>query len=132
MANDIKKDKIEEIEFKIKRKFRKAANFKSHYVTGAIGGFKNKYDFRLSFYNLDTNNFILRMQNIKGEKGPPDEEEIKKIEKIDMDHNVVCEVIMSETAAKELYNFIGKELEIRKKTKEKSKKKDEEKNIPIS
>ena len=44
----------------IKTTFEKDQDFKKYYVTGAIGGFKNKYDFRLSFYNMETNDLIMK------------------------------------------------------------------------
>jgi hypothetical protein len=110
------KEKIKNEELKkIENLFQKTEDFKTHYVTGAIGGFKNKYDFRLSFYNIDSNGFILKMKNISEktdiENALEDDKDLR------MKHNVVCEVIMSEPAVRELYDFIGRQLEAMEKAK---------------
>ena len=100
------------IDFKPKPKYEKSDEFKKYYVTGAIGGFRNPYDFRLTFFNVDSNEFILKTQDIKSLE-ELDENGIKqKLAQREMLHILQCELIMSERALIELYNFIGKELKI--------------------
>ncbi|MGV9206193.1 MAG: hypothetical protein ACOC44_19485 [Promethearchaeia archaeon] len=81
----------------------------SYYVTGAIGGFKNKYDFRLSFYNTDTNGLIEKLQNMQSDKEIGNEELIEETQNLELKNNILCEVIMSELAIRELYQFIGRQ-----------------------
>ena len=108
-------DKI--VRFKVKKKYEKANDFKRYYVTGAIGGFKNPYDFRLSFFNVDSNDFTLKTQNLKDKNELSDEDLSKKLSEIEMTHLIQCELIISEQAVREIYNFIGKELEALEKIK---------------
>jgi len=108
----------EKISFKIKkRKYEKDSSFKSYYVTGAIGGFRNPYDFRLAFYNVDTTEFNLDMQKLTQSKELSEEEKVKKIQEKGMNHKVLCEIIMTEEVTREIYNFLGKELENLEKMK---------------
>ncbi|MBD3212947.1 MAG: hypothetical protein GF311_10095 [Candidatus Lokiarchaeota archaeon] len=95
------------------RKYEKIDDFRSYYVTGAIGGFKTKYDFRLSFYNIDTNDFIMKAEEKKSRKNVRDEELEELVTDLELKHDVMCEVIMSETAARELHQFIGRQLKAR-------------------
>lgn len=100
------------IEIKPKRIYKKADDFKKYYVTGAIGGFRNPYDFRLTFYNIDSNEFVLRTQALKENKNIDDFELQNKLKEYEMPHILMCELIMTKQAVKELYNFLKKELKI--------------------
>ncbi len=108
-------------DMKLERIFKKSEDFKSHYVTGAIGGFKHKYDFRLGFYNVGTTDFFINLENSKSNKksNGKDLKDIIRNEGIKVSNTLVCEVIMSEPAIRELYQFIGKELKALEKSKEK-------------
>ena len=110
------------------KKYEKIDDFKSYYVTGAIGGFKTKYDFRLSFYNIDTNDFIMKAEDKKSKENIRDEELAKHITDLELKHNVMCEVIMSEPAARELHQFIGRQLKARDKAIKISHKETKEQN----
>lgn len=107
----MEKEKI--IEFRIKKKFKKDRDFKQYYVTGALGGFRNPYDFRLTFYNVNSNEFVLRTQNLKENKKLNDEELKKTLSEMEMPHILQCELIMTDQAVRELYNFLEKELKIK-------------------
>ncbi|MGV9171910.1 MAG: hypothetical protein ACOC44_09225 [Promethearchaeia archaeon] len=111
---------------KIKKKYKKDSSFKSYYATGAIGGFQTPYDFRLAFYNVNTTNFILDTIELKQDEDLAKDEKIKKVKNAKMEHNILCEIVMTERAVREIYNFLGKELEEleerRKVKKEKEKK----------
>ena len=95
---------------KFKKKYEKAENFQRYYITGAIGGFKNPYDFRLTFYNVDSNDFTIKSEHLKNDKSLSREDLISKLEEIKMPHLLQCEIIMSKQAATEIYNFLKKEL----------------------
>jgi len=107
------------VDFIPKKKYIKAEGFKKYYITGAIGGFRNPYDFRLTFYNIDSNEFLIETQVIKGEKEIKENELLNKLSQKEMLFNLQCEVIMTERAARELCTFIGKELETIDKNKKK-------------
>lgn len=100
------------IPVKLKRKFIKSQDFKRYYVTGAIGGFRNPYDFRLSFYDVDTNEFVVKAENLKVEKGLTKLELKNHLDMMEMPHTLTCELIMSKKAILELFNFIRKELKL--------------------
>ncbi len=104
-----------EIKAKIKKEYKKNQSFKKHYITGAIGGFRNPYDFRLAFYNVDSTDLIINMQernDLKNDDDNLNEKEFKSfIKEKKLTHEILCEIIMSKKAVKELYGFIGKELE---------------------
>ncbi len=104
---------------KLKRKYVKSDNFKSYYVTGAVGGFRNLYDFRLTFYNVNSNDFVFQTIKLK-EQNLSEDEYLKILSEKEMPHEILCELIMTEQAVKELHKFLGKELAIRKdvRTKE--------------
>ncbi|KKN47084.1 hypothetical protein LCGC14_0666500 [marine sediment metagenome] len=114
----MEKEKI--IDIKIRRKYEKSNDFKKYYVTGAIGGFKNQYDFRLSFFNVNSNDFLMQTQKFK-EQNLSEDELSKKISKMEMPHEIQCELIMTEQAVKELYNFLGKELKALEERRQKTK-----------
>lgn len=98
-------------EFKAKKKYIKAPDFKMFYVTGAVGGFRNPYDCRLSFFNVDSNEFVIKTQNLKDKKLSV-EEISKKFSNVEMLHIILCELIMTEQTARELHDFLGKELKL--------------------
>ena len=100
--------------FDIKRKYVKLDDFKSYYVTGAVGGFRNPYDFRLTFFNVNSNDFLVKTQELKGQHLTEDEY-IKIVSEMEMPHEISCQLIMTEQAVKELHTFLGKELEINEK-----------------
>lgn len=106
----MKEKKSSLLPFKIKKKYEKDSSFSSHYVTGALGGFRNPYDFRLAFYNIDTTNYILKTQKFKQNKSLTEEQLIEKFQETEMKHKILCEVIMTEKTAREIYKFLGKEL----------------------
>ncbi len=108
--------------FKPKRNYKKIPDFKSYYVTGAIGGFRNPYDFRLAFYQDDINDVIIKKNKMLEEENLTEEEITEKISKMDILFFLKCEIIMTELAAKELYNFLGKELQVREQIKKEEKK----------
>ncbi|MHA1757014.1 MAG: hypothetical protein ACTSVV_09605 [Promethearchaeota archaeon] len=110
-----------ELDLKIKSKFEISPDFKRYYVTGALGGFRNPYDFRLSFFNIKSNDFLLILEKFK-EKGLSEDEFKKEISNLKMPHEIVCELIMSKQAVQELYEFIGKELAAQEKIENESKK----------
>ncbi len=95
----------------LKRGYIKSNDFKEYYVTGAVGGFRNPYDFRLTFYNVNSNDFLIRTLKIKGEN-PTGDEYKKKVSEMEMPHELLCEIIMTEQVVKELHTFLGKELKI--------------------
>ncbi len=107
------------VDFKPKHKYIKSEEFKKYYVTGAIGGFRNPYDFRLTFFNVDSNEFLIKAQDIKSETKLDKNDLMKKLSQREMPNIQQCELIMSERTVRELYNFIGKELEIFDEMKEK-------------
>ena len=118
MKNKENEKRIEQIhDRKIEKTYEKAEQFASYYVTGAIGGFNNKYDFRMGFYNIDTLDHTLQVQHLSPQKLPP-EEYIEKISKVKMPHKILCEVVMTEKAAKELHSFLGRQLSLLEKLKE--------------
>jgi len=100
------------ISVKLKRKYIKSQDFKKYYVTGAIGGFRNPYDFRLSFYDVDTNEFVVKAENLKVEKGFSKLEMKNYLDKMEMPHMLTCELVMSKKTVIELFNFIRKELKL--------------------
>ncbi len=106
------------IKIKPKKIYTKAEDYKRYYVTGAIGGFRNPYDFRLTFYNIDSNEFLLKTQNLKENKNIPDVEIQNKLKEVEMTHILQCELIMTEQAVKELYEFLKKEMKILDNLKE--------------
>ena len=97
---------------KLKKKYIKSQDFKRFYVTGAIGGFRNPYDFRLSFYDVDTNEFVVKAENLKIEKGITKLELKNYLDEMEMSLTLKCELVMSKKAVIELYNFIQKELKL--------------------
>ncbi|MBD3342557.1 MAG: hypothetical protein GF353_25885 [Candidatus Lokiarchaeota archaeon] len=102
----------------VKKKYLKIRDFKQYYVTGAIGGFRNPYDFRLTFYNVDTNDLLIKTQNMKN-KSETDEENLEKeISNIRIPHLLQCELIMTERTVREIYKFLGRELKMLEKSKE--------------
>ncbi|MFX1361362.1 MAG: hypothetical protein ACFFDL_15745 [Promethearchaeota archaeon] len=105
------KEETRIFEFKPLKKYIKSPDFKNYYVTGAIGGFRNPYDFRLSFFNVDSNEFVMNTQNLKDKKFS-EKEFSEKLSNVEMNHTIVCELIMTEKTAREIYNFLGKELEL--------------------
>lgn len=98
--------------------YKKSESFKTYYVTGALGGFRNPYDFRLAFYNVDTTKFLIDTQPIKQNKELTQEEKNDAVTNTTMEQKVLCEMIMSERAVIELHDFLGREIarieEIRK------------------
>ena len=100
------------IPVKLKRKYIKSQDFKRYYVTGAIGGFRNAYDFRMSFYDVDTNEFVAKTENLKVEKGFTKLELKNYLDKMEMPHMLTCELVMSKKAVIELFNFMRKELKL--------------------
>lgn len=100
------------ISVKLKRKYIKSQDFKKYYVTGAIGGFRNPYDFRLSFYDVDTNELVAKAENLKSEKEITKLELKNYLDKMEMPLTLTCELIMSKKAVIELFNFIRKELKL--------------------
>ena len=100
------------ISVKPKKKYIKSQDFKKYYVTGAIGGFRNPYDFRLSFYDVDTNELVAKAENLKSEKGFTKLELKNYLDKMEMPLMLTCELIMSKKAVIELFNFIRKELKL--------------------
>ena len=108
--------------YKLKKEYKKSENFKSYYITGAVGGFKNNYDFRLTFFKDNINEVVLKREEIR------ENETINQIEKEEIFSNVrvpctlECEVIMTERALIELYNFIRKELNFLKETPKRERK----------
>lgn len=100
------------IPVKLKKKYIKSQDFKRYYVTGAIGGFRNSYDFRLSFYDVDTNEFVVKAENLKIEKGLTKLDLKNHLSKMEMSLKLTCELVMSKKAVIELYNFIQKELKL--------------------
>ncbi len=107
----------EEVVFEPKKVYKKSEDFKRYYVTGAVGGFRNPYDFRLSMYNVESNDFLIESLDVKDKIPKSKEEMAKKLSKIDFVHTVVCELTMTEQAARELYAFLGKEVEQAEKSK---------------
>ncbi len=126
MDESSKEKNSKKIDIPIEKIFKKKADFKSHYVTGAIGGFKTQYDFRLSFYNIGINDFIMNLENAHLTEEFQKKDLEQNLKKFKMEHNLVCEVIMSEPAIRELYEFIGRQLKKRDILKEASKQKPEE------
>jgi len=108
---------IKEVVFEPKNTYKKSEGFKQYYVTGAVGGFRNPYDFRLSMYNIESNDFLVETLDIKDNKSKSEEDLSKKLAKIDFIHTLVCELIMTEQAARELHAFLGKELNQVEKSK---------------
>ncbi len=96
--------------YKLKKKYIKSDNFKSYYITGAIGGFKNNYDFRLTFFKDDINEVILKRDEIIENEAINKNEKEEIFSKVRVPCTLECEVIMTERALIELYNFIKKEL----------------------
>ena len=94
----------------IKRVFKKDKDFKKYYVNGAIGGFRNKYDFRLTFFDLETNDLVIKSDPIKFDKNLTQEEKFERLRKLEFQNTLVCELIITEEAVRELYAFLGKEL----------------------
>jgi len=111
-------NKDKRIPIKTKRTHQKAPDFKSYYVTGAIGGFRNPYDFRLTFYQDDINTAVIKKNEILQNQDLNEKEIEEVISNIEIPFYLKCEVIMTELAARELYNFLGKELESLKEIKE--------------
>jgi len=101
----------------MKKEYEMDDSFRSYYITGAIGGFRNPYDFRLAFYNIDTTKFILDTQEFKEDENLTEEERFDKLKNTEMSHKILCEIIMSEQAVREIYTFLGKELEELEKLK---------------
>lgn len=95
--------------FRLRRDYKKSENFKSYYVTGAAGGFKNPYDFRLTFFRDDINDLI-RIRNQYINENLSDEEIKKRLSETKVPFILQCELIMTEKSALELYNFLGNEL----------------------
>ncbi len=104
-------EKVKYFNIKIKKKYVKSDDFKRYYVTGAVGGFRNPYDFRLTFYNVNSNDFVFQTLKLK-EQNLSEDEYKKIISEKEMPHEILCELIMTEQAVKELHNFLGKELKI--------------------
>ncbi len=97
-----------------KKKYIKAQNFEKYYVTGAIGGFRNPYDFRLSFVNIDTNSLIIKNNELLEQNLNKDDIEKRMSEQL-LTVELQCELIMTKRAVVELHNFLGKELKQLKK-----------------
>ena len=100
------------IPVKLKKKYIKSLDFKRYYVTGAIGGFRNPYDFRLSFYDVDTNELVVKAENLKIEKGLTKLDMKNHLSELEMSLTLTCELVMTKKAVVELYNFIRKELKL--------------------
>lgn len=105
-----KKPEEKKYQIEIRSEFKKDKDFKKYYVTGAIGGFRNRYDFRLTFYDLGTNDLILQSDPIKFDRDLSEDEKLEKINQLKLKNTLLFEVIMTEEAVKELYAFLGKEL----------------------
>jgi len=104
-----KKEEIKSV-LQIRTKFEKDKDFRRYYVNGAMGGFKNKYDLRLSFYSTEINDLLINSNPIKFNPELSEEEKVAKINELALKNNILCEIIMSEQAAKELHTFLGKEI----------------------
>jgi hypothetical protein len=57
------------------------------------------------------------MQKLTQSEELSEEEKVKKIQEKGMNHKVLCEIIMTEKVTREIYNFLGKELENLEKIK---------------
>jgi len=121
-------EKVKYFNIKIKKKYVKSDDFKRYYVTGAVGGFRNPYDFRLTFYNVNSNDFVFQTLKLK-EQNLSEDEYKKIISEKEMPHEILCELIMTEQAVKELHNFLGKELKILEEMHEDQKTEDLAKKI---
>lgn len=113
--------KIEKELIQIKSEFKKDKDFKKYYAVGAVGGFKNKYDFRLSFYDIESNDLIIKSDPIKIDPDLSDEEKLKKFNKLTMEKTLLFELIMTEQSVRELHKFLGKELDMLEMMKEEGK-----------
>ncbi len=102
--------------YKLKKEYKKSENFKSYYITGAVGGFKNNYDFRLTFFRDDINGVVLKREEIRDNETLNQNEKEEIFSKVRVPCTLECEVIMTERALIELYNFIKKELNFLKET----------------
>ena len=101
--------KIEKIgPIDIPKKYEKSESFQSYYVNGALGGFNNKYDMRLAFYKINTLEHLL---STRDNEAHSKEEAIQNLIKNPMPHDILCEIIMSKEAAKELFQFPKRQLE---------------------
>ena len=96
--------------YKLKKEYIKSEDYKSYYVTGAMGGFKNNYDFRLMFFKDDINEVVLKREEIRENEELNQNEKEDIFSKVKVPCKLECEVIMTERALIELYNFIQKEL----------------------
>ena len=115
------------IKFKPRKTYEKDESFKSYYANGALGGFRNPYDFRLAFYKIGTTEFLMETQSIKTSEGFKDEEKDEKVRNTEMRHKILCELVMTERAVRELHNFLGRELKLLDQIKEQGGMKDLEK-----
>ena len=95
----------------IKKKYEKAEQFQSYYVNGALGGFTNKYDMRLAFYQVNTLDHMINSKKSESKLPLNEEEAIENLRKHPMPHDILCEVIMSKESAKELYFFLKKQFQ---------------------
>lgn len=102
--------------YTLKKDYKKSEEFKSYYVTGAIGGFKNQYDFRLAFYKDEVNDVILKREEIRENENLNEEEKDEMVSKMRVPCTLECEIIMPELSVIQLYNFIRKELELKKES----------------
>ncbi|GAH88318.1 unnamed protein product [marine sediment metagenome] len=96
--------------YTLKKDYKKSEDFKSYYVTAALGGFKNPYDFRLAFYKDEINDVIIKREEINNNENLNENQKEEMIIKIKVPCTLECEIIMPERAVIELYKFIKKEL----------------------
>ncbi len=115
-------ENIEMKEFRLKKEYKKSEDFKSYYVTAALGGFKNQYDFRLAFYKDDINEVVIEREKILGDENLNESEKFEKISKLKVPCTIDCELIMPRRTVIELFNFIKRELELQKERRKKGKK----------
>lgn len=103
-------EKIEKKTFKLKKEYKKSEVFKSYYVTGALGGFQNQYDFRLAFYKDEVTDVLFKREDIINNEDLNENEKNIIISKMRVPCTLECEIVMPERSVVELYNFIQKEL----------------------
>ena len=107
--------------FKLKKEYQKSESFKSYYVTGALGGFQNQYDFRLAFYKDEVTDVLLEREKIITNDDLNKNEKEKIISKMKVPCTLECEIVMPERSVIELYKFIQKELKNKKERRVKEK-----------
>ena len=114
-------EKKEKKSYKLKKEYKKSEDFKSYYVTAALGGFQNQYDFRLAFYKDDVTDVLLKREKIITNDDLNENEKEKIISKMKVPCTLECEIVMPERSVFELYNFIQKELKNEKERRAKEK-----------